>query len=412
MPEAIATGRELLTEAMSLAEASSEPKASDRARAVVAAVLAGNGRCDTAIALAEQISDETERQSAWDRIGAACASAGDPACVERLLGRSSVPENITRQLAIALTRAGRYQDAIKTMADVRDEDTITEIAHALVGRGEAGRALTLLDSQPERDAMPYQRVGVLAEIALANAGPTITAAALERGRTIAETLRSTTHKAIAYAELARADAVRGDTSGAVVLFEKAVDLANANDDAISPTLLGPSSRFSALMTIGERMADAGFPEKTLAIANSLEHENDDEWVTLRASLIATVAAHGSRTGNADEQRIDGSFGMAIACAHGAHNSRIGPSWRLIALTLVAKRFVEAGRWAAAFDTISQAHFTIDPFLIGIALWAESLDSTTPGLSLSVIEAVARVFGWQRPDLTKLAEEIVRPEVAS
>jgi tetratricopeptide (TPR) repeat protein len=404
-PETIATGRALLSEAMALAEASSDPKATAHARAAVASVLTRNGRFDLALALAEQITDETERQGAWDRIAAVCAHAGEPEHVETLLARSSTRDKTTRQLAVALARAGRYEDALTAMADVRDEETVADIARALVERGHAERALTLLDSHADERYIGYHRVAVLAEIARASAEPAITRGALDRTRTIAEAIRSTTSKAMAYAELARAETGHGGESVASGLFEKAVTLANAKDDTIFLDILGPSARFSALKIIGERMTDAGFPDKALAIASSLEQENDDEWHALRASLIATVAARGARAEAVDVRRTNELFSAAVACATLASNSMIGPPWHVVALLLVGERLIEAGRWRPAFDAISQAHFTIDPFLIGIAEWADSLDAIAQGLSLSVIEAVARVFGWQRPDLTTLAEEI-------
>jgi tetratricopeptide (TPR) repeat protein len=407
-PDRIATARALLTEAMALAEASSDPQTLARARTAMAAVLAKNGRCDIALGLAEQISDESLRHDAWDRIGDACAKAGESSCLERLRGRSSTPENATRQLAIALARTGRYEDAIKTMADVGEEGTVAEIARAMVERSDTGSALTLLYAQIKPGSTSYQPVSVLAEIARSSTEPATATAALEQGRTVAEALRSTTHKSMAYAELARAEAAQGDARGAAILFENAVELANAKDDAMIPIWLGQSHRFSALKVIGERMAEAGFPEKTLALANTFEHEDDGEWLALRASLIATVAALGSRSGSAHAQQVDELFGIASACALRARNLMIGPPWQLVALMLVAERLAQAGRWAPAFDAISQAHFTIDPFLVGIAGWSEQLDSITQGLSLSVIEAVARVFGWQRPDLMELAEEIASP----
>jgi tetratricopeptide (TPR) repeat protein len=403
-PETLATGRVLLEEAMALAEASSDPTATARAHTAVAHVLASHDRFDLALTLAEKIPDENERQRALDLIAAACADAGKPERVEILIARSSAQNEAGHQLAVALARAGRHDEAMNAALELHHEETLLQVARVLAEDGHARRALQLVDSLTDHENTAYQCVAVLARIARSDVEPTTIHRALERARTTADGIHSTTHKSMAYAELARTEAQLGDPA-AEARFERAVELANAKDDTIFLTLLGPSPRFSALRLIGEQMSDAGFPEKTLGIVNSLENETDDEWQALCASLIAAVAARGERVGILDRKRTDELFSKALASARRAHNSMIGPPWQLIALLQVADQLAEAGRLRSAFDAISQAHFTVDPFVIGVSAWADSLDATAQGLSLSVIAAVAQVFGWQRSDWKAVGEEI-------
>jgi hypothetical protein len=70
--------RVLLAEAMTLAETSSAPTASARARATVAGVLARHKRFDLALTLAQEINDENVRKRALGLIAAVCAEVGDP----------------------------------------------------------------------------------------------------------------------------------------------------------------------------------------------------------------------------------------------------------------------------------------------------------------------------------------------
>jgi len=209
---------------------------------------------------------------------------------------------------------------------------------------------------------------------------------------------------MAFAELARAEAHLGERV-ARARFEQAVELANAEDEVKPLTLGGPSARFLALKRIGERMSDAGFGEMALALATSLAGETNDEWRALRACLIGTVASHGLRKGTLDHKRAEGLFAEALASARRARNSMIGPAWQLGALLQVADRLAEAGRLRAAFEALGLAHFTVDPFVIGLTAWADALERRVVGLSLSVIIAVAEIFGWQRPDWKAIAEAI-------
>jgi hypothetical protein len=228
--------------------------------------------------------------------------------------------------------------------------------------------------------------------------------AIERARTAAETIGSTTLKAMAYAELARAEA-RQDAAAGRARFEEAVRLAYAKDDTFFLHLLGPSPRFSALKAIGDRMAEAGFLEAALDLAARASTEKDDEWAALGASMIASVAERGARTGALNEKQTDDLFRQSLASAKRAQNPIIGTQWQLFTLLQIAEQLVAAGRFHRAFDAISQAHFTVDPFMVGVATWADSLDSRTRGLSLAVIAAAAEVFGWQRPDWKAVADQI-------
>jgi pentatricopeptide repeat protein len=444
-PETIGAGRALLDEAMTLAEASSDPHASAWARAAVAGVLASKNRFELALTLVEQIPDESERRAALDRIAVACADAAQPARVEIIVQRFPGNGKAANQLAVALARSGRYDDALEAAAELHDDETWIQIARVLAEDGHPRRALQLIDQLTEQQNTAYQRVGVLADIARSDADratiqnaleraqttaeairsttykamyqrvavladiarsdadPATTQNALERGRTTAEAIRSTTYKAIAFAELARAEAARDETA-AGIRFERAVQLANAKDDALIWMPLGPSARFSALKSIGDQMTAAGFSDQALAVVSSIENETDDQWQALRASLIATVAAHGVRTGTLDQKRADELFSDAFACARRARNSLTGP-WQAEALLQVASHLAKAGRLRSAFEAISQAHFTVEAFVFGITMWADSLEARANGLSLSVIAAIAEVFGWQRPDWKAIAEQI-------
>jgi hypothetical protein len=269
-------------------------------------------------------------------------------------------------------------------------------------------ALDLLDSLPDEEDSALLRVTAWAEIAGSAADPETTGRALRRALTVAESIFSTTYRSIGFAELAWAEAHLGDRE-ARQRFRRAADLASEKDPRKIFTLTGPSPRFSALKRIGERMTQAGFGDEALAIAESLAGETDSEWYLLRASLIAAVAAHGRRTETLDDQRCDTLFDQALACARKATNSIIGPvAWQAAALLSVAERLALARRWRRAFETLGEAHFTADPFVIGVGTWFEALEERASGLTLAVIAAIAEVFGWQRPDWREVALALTTP----
>ena len=109
---------------------------------------------------------------------------------------------------------------------------------------------------------------------------------------------------------------------------------------------------------------------------------------------------------AEPEGNDELFTRALVSARRAENSLIGgPPWKVVALAIVAAQLAKARRWRWAFDVVSEAHFTIDPFLIAVTDWSDALETTAPGLFRAVLAGVAGVFGWQRPDLKALAERI-------
>jgi hypothetical protein len=345
---------------------------------------------------------------ALDVVAAACADAGDVAHVELIAARMPNDAEVTRQLAIACARAGRYEEAVM---HAPDERTTIDVARVLAEDGQAARALALIETIPERVNESFHRIGVLASMAASATDPGDARIALERARAAVDTIASTTYRAMAYAEVARAEA-GGDAAAARVCFERAVELANTPDETVFLPLLGPSPRFSALKVIADRMTDAGFVDMAIAVARTVVNEKDDEWKALHASVIAAVAVRRVRSGPAGEKAANLLFDEARAAARRARDSFLGPPWHVIALHELANRLAEAGRLRAAFEAISEAHFTLDPFMIGVAGWADTLDRRSTGLSLAVTAAAAQVFGWQRPDWAAVAELIGATVVAT
>jgi len=395
-PESRTEALALLEEATALAESWSDPGATARARSAVARIVARNEHFDAALSLAGEITDESERQRAMVLIAAACADAGEPERVGIIAERCPAAREVPHQFAVALARAGRYDEALAAATLLHEEDTVIRVVRIIAESGQVERALQLLVSLSDDDRTAYGRVAVLAGIARSDQCVVNPRDTLAHARQIADAIRSTIYRSKAFAELARAEAHLGETSAAE-RFDQAVDLANMEDERAFLTLLGPSARFSVLTQIGELMTESGFGNKALDIATSLENETDDEWHALQASLLASVAAHGLRTATMDERRSVQLFSEALACAKRTRNPVIGPPWQLVAFVQIANKCAEAGRLRAAFDALGQAHFTADPFVIGVAAWADSLEEISAGLSLQVIAAVAEIFGWQRPD---------------
>jgi hypothetical protein len=209
---------------------------------------------------------------------------------------------------------------------------------------------------------------------------------------------------MAMAEVARAEAHCG-VSTAAAHFEQAIKTAHERDDSLSLSFLGPSPRNSALTLVGQRMTEAGLLEQALGLIQELEKETEDEWLASRASLLGTVAVRGARLGTLDRHRVEALFAQALAIAGRIPTTVLGPPWQLIALGQIAKQLAESGRYRSAFNTISLAHFTLDPFMIGVSEWADTLEELEKGMSLAVIAAMTRIFGWQRADWKILAEQL-------
>jgi hypothetical protein len=187
-------------------------------------------------------------------------------------------------------------------------------------------------------------------------------------------------------------------------FEDALVVVNGVTELSWATLFGPSPRLVTLALIADRMAKAGRYENALALA-SVE-TGDDEWLSFRASVLATVAARRTASGVVGPEQNDALFRRALVSARQAENSVVGGRpWQAIALITVAAQLARARRWRWAFDVVSEAHFTIDPFLIAVSDWSDALETTAPGLPTAVLAGVAGVFGWRRPDLEAVAERI-------
>ena len=349
--DAIANGRALLVEAMVTAEGVGNQKIAARTRAAVARALSGPRGIDLALDLVSGIEDAEERQLAMQQLAVRRAAKGDPASIRAILAHATEPEAISRLLPAALAHAGLVDEAI-TMAR-QQQAPIADIAHALAERGRTEIALQLLDSAPATDASPYDRACVLAAM----------------GR-----------------------------------FEDALVLVNDVTEESWTRLFGPSPRLVTLRLIAERMTVAGRYDDALALA-SVE-AGDDEWHAFRASVLATVAAQRVASGVTGPERNDELFSRALVCARRAENSVVGGQpWKVIALITIAAQLARARRWRWAFDVVSEAHFTVDPFLMAVSDWSDALETTAPGLSTTVLTGVAGVFGWQRPDLKALAERI-------
>jgi hypothetical protein len=351
VPDAVAKGRALLVEAMAIAEGVGDPKGATRVRTALARALSVPRGIDLALDLVSGIEDAEERRSAMQELAVRCAVKGNAASVRAILAHATEPEAIAHLLPVALAHAGLVDEAM-TMVP-QEQLPIADIAQALGERGRSELALQLLDSAPGSDVSPYDRACVFAAM----------------GR-----------------------------------FEDALVLVNsvAEDSRIS--LFGPSPRLFTLLVIAQRMTKAGRYDEALALA-SVE-AGDDEWHVFRASVLATVAAHRTVSGVAGPQQNDELFSRALQCARRAENAVVGGRpWRVIALTTVAAQLARASRWRWAFDIVSEAHFTIDPFLIAVSNWTDALETTAPGLSTAVLAGVAGVFGWQRPDLKAVAEQI-------
>ena len=187
-------------------------------------------------------------------------------------------------------------------------------------------------------------------------------------------------------------------------FEDAIVVLNGVTEESWATLFGPSPRLVTLGLIAERMAKAGRYDDALALARV--ETGDDEWLAFRASVLATVAAQRAASGVVGPEQNDELFSRALVSARQAENPVVGGHpWHVIALVTVAAQLARARRWRWAFDVVSEAHFTIDPFLIAVSDWSDALEATAPGLTTTVLAGVAGVFGWRRPDLEALAERI-------